>query len=52
MSTLPTSPKGFDIFEIVFTPKFISSWNILRYTEDAFHQGGLLIKPLINVDLK
>ena len=48
--TLPTHQKNLDILEINFAPKFISSWIILGYNEDTYHQGGLQIKARINDD--
>ena len=43
LSTLPTFPNSLDILEIKFAPKFISSWNILGYNENTYHQEGLSI---------
>ena len=52
LSTLPTSPKSLDILEVMFAPKFISSWNILEHNEDTYYHGNLLIKALIDDDFK
>ena len=40
LSTLPNFPNNLDILEIRFAPKFMSSWNILRYNEDTYNQGA------------